>query len=69
MLYYLLAPLARDFRVFNLFNYITFRIAGATVTAIFIAFFVGPAIIRRLKRGNVGQVIRADSKMFQIVTR
>ncbi|MBI4502631.1 MAG: phospho-N-acetylmuramoyl-pentapeptide-transferase [Gemmatimonadetes bacterium] len=60
MLYYFLAPLARDFRVFNLFNYITFRLAGATVTAIFIAFFVGPAIIRRLKRGNVGQVIRVD---------
>ena len=60
MLYYYLAPLAREFRLLNLFNYITFRAAGATVTAILLAFFVGPAIIRRLKGRNVGQVVRAD---------
>ena len=35
-------------------------IAGATVTAIFLAFFAGPLVIARLKRRNVGQVIRAD---------
>ena len=60
MLYHLLSPLAADYLIFNLFNYITFRVAGATVTAIFLAFFIGPGIIRLLKQYNVGQVVRAD---------
>lgn len=60
MLYYWLRPLAVDYQVFNLFTYITFRVAGATITAMFLAFIIGPAIIRRLKKHNVSQVIRAD---------
>jgi phospho-N-acetylmuramoyl-pentapeptide-transferase len=42
----------------DLLSYITFRSAGAFVTALFIAFFVGPAIIRRLQRMQVHQVVR-----------
>ncbi len=60
MLYHWLAPLAVDSGIFNLFNYITFRVAGATVTAVFLAFLVGPAVIGYLRRYDVGQVIRAD---------
>ncbi|MBI4421000.1 MAG: phospho-N-acetylmuramoyl-pentapeptide-transferase [Gemmatimonadetes bacterium] len=60
MLYYYLVPLAREYQIFNLFNYITFRVAGATVTAVFLAFLVGPTVIGRLRRRRVGQVIRAD---------
>ena len=60
MLYHLLAPLAKQHILFNLFNYITFRAAGATVTALIVAFFVGPAVIRRLRQMGVGQVIRAE---------
>jgi len=60
VLYYYLAPLAREHLIFNLFNYITFRLAGAAVTAVFMAFLIGPAVIRRLKERKVGQVIRAD---------
>ncbi|MSR07541.1 MAG: phospho-N-acetylmuramoyl-pentapeptide-transferase [Gemmatimonadetes bacterium] len=60
MLYDWLTPLAVDYGVFNLFTYITFRVAGATVTAMFIAFWIGPAVIRYLRRYNVGQVIRSD---------
>jgi phospho-N-acetylmuramoyl-pentapeptide-transferase len=60
VLYYFLAPLIDDFPAFRLITFITFRVAGATVTAIFLAFLVGPAIIRRLRRRTVGQVIRAD---------
>lgn len=41
-----------------LLSYITFRSAGAFVTALLIGFFVGPAIIRRLKRMSVNQVVR-----------
>ena len=60
MFYYLLAPLGKTWIVFNLFNYISFRAAGATVTALLIAFVVGPGIIGRLRAHKVGQVIRAE---------
>lgn len=60
MFYYLLAPLGKKWLFFNLFNYISFRAAGATVTALLIAFVVGPGIIRRLRAHKVGQVIRAE---------
>src|SRR6266850_7864307 len=60
VLYHLLAPLARQHILFNLFNYITFRAAGATVTALLLAFVLGPWIIRRLRERKVGQVVRAE---------
>ncbi|HYK82922.1 MAG TPA: phospho-N-acetylmuramoyl-pentapeptide-transferase [Gemmatimonadales bacterium] len=60
MLYHLLAPLAKQHIIFNLFTYITFRAAGATVTALCLAFAVGPWVIARLRAGHVGQVIRAE---------
>jgi phospho-N-acetylmuramoyl-pentapeptide-transferase len=60
MLYHLLAPLGKHFIVFNLFNYISFRAAGATVTALLLAFLAGPSIIARLRARKVGQVIRAE---------
>jgi len=58
MLYHLLAPLGRDYIIFNLFNYISFRAAGAVVTALLIAFAAGPAIIAKLQALKVGQVVR-----------
>src|SRR6266571_2857960 len=60
VLYHLLAPLAKQHILFNLFNYITFRAAGATVTALVVAFLLAPGIIRRLRERHVGQVIRAE---------
>ena len=60
MLYHLLTPLAKQHIIFNLFNYITFRAAGATVTALLFAFVIGPWIINRLRTLRVGQVIRAE---------
>jgi len=60
MLYHLLAPLARQHIFFNLFNYITFRAAGATVTALLLAFIVGPWIIRKLQEHKIGQIVRAE---------
>jgi phospho-N-acetylmuramoyl-pentapeptide-transferase len=58
VLFYFLQPLARDVRLFNLLNYITFRAAGAFVTALLIAFVVGPWIVRRLRAMAVNQVVR-----------
>ena len=58
MLYTLLQPLAREFSVFNLLNYITFRSAAAFVTALLVTFIFGPPIIRRLRAMAVNQVVR-----------
>ena len=58
MLYHFLVPLVRQFKVLNLFTYITFRAAGAAVTALVLAFIAGPVIIRRLRGGAVTQGVR-----------
>jgi len=60
MFYHLLAPLGKHFIIFNLFNYISFRAAGATVTALLLAFVVGPPVIARLRARKIGQIIRAE---------
>ncbi len=60
MLYEFLFPLADRHIIFNLFQYITFRAAGATVTALVIAFAVGPLIVNWLRSKGVGQVVRLD---------
>src|SRR3989441_426160 len=60
VLYHLLAPLAKQHILFNLFNYITFRAAGVTVHALVVAFLFAPGIIRRLRERHVGKVIRAE---------
>jgi phospho-N-acetylmuramoyl-pentapeptide-transferase len=44
--------------VFNVFNYITFRSAGAAVTAFLVAFLIGPSVIVRLRAMKVRQVVR-----------
>ena len=61
MLYHLLVPLSRHFTPFNVFSYITFRGAGAAVTALLLAFVVGPVIIRWLRRSAVVQEVRAGT--------
>ena len=58
MLYHLLYPLAETIGAFNVFRYITFRTAAATLTALFLAFLLGPPLIRALGRLRVGQPIR-----------
>ncbi|MCE9506873.1 MAG: phospho-N-acetylmuramoyl-pentapeptide-transferase [Alphaproteobacteria bacterium] len=61
MLYNLLYPLAEHFQLFNLFKYLTFRSAGAILTALVISFLIGPAVIRWLKsKQGKGQPIRTD---------
>ena len=60
MLYHLLYPLHTTVPVFNVFRYITFRTAGASVTALAISLILGPILIRRLREFQIGQVIRQD---------
>jgi len=58
MLYHLLPRFADVHIVFNVFQYLTFRAAGAVVTALLVAFVAGPPSIRTLTRWKVGQVVR-----------
>ena len=58
MLYHLLTPLTEYWGALRLFNYITFRAAGAVVTAIVLAFLIGPPVIRRLQGMQIHQGIR-----------
>ena len=60
MLYHLLYPLTKYYSAFNLFRYISFRTAGATVTAIFICLILGPMFIRLLKKYQIKENIRAE---------
>ncbi|MBI5112674.1 MAG: phospho-N-acetylmuramoyl-pentapeptide-transferase [Rhodovulum sp.] len=69
MLYWL-ADLSDVFSAFNVFRYITFRAAGAIVTAAAFVFLFGPTIIKllRVKQGK-GQPIRADGPKSHLVTK
>jgi phospho-N-acetylmuramoyl-pentapeptide-transferase len=60
MLYHLLYPLSKYISGFNLFKYITFRMAYATVTAMLISFLFGTLFIEMLKRFQVKENIRSD---------
>ena len=60
MLYWLLWPQARHSALANLVTYISFRAAAAVVTALLIAFVVGPLIVARLQALKVGQIVRTD---------
>jgi phospho-N-acetylmuramoyl-pentapeptide-transferase len=56
----LLYPLVRLAGIFNVFQYVTFRAAYAAITALLIAFLLGPWMIRKLRALKVGQVVRGD---------
>src|SRR5512145_1549243 len=60
MLYHLFYPLAADIRLFNVFKYLTFRTIYAMITALLVAFIIGPWVIRKLESLQARQVIRTD---------
>ncbi|MBZ5545447.1 MAG: phospho-N-acetylmuramoyl-pentapeptide-transferase [Acidobacteriia bacterium] len=60
MFYFLYQIFHEQFRVLNLFRYITFRTAYASLTALFLALVLGPWLIRRLREFQIGQFIRED---------
>jgi phospho-N-acetylmuramoyl-pentapeptide-transferase len=67
MLYQLLYPLSKYISGFNLFRYITFRMAYATVTAMLISFLFGNVFIEMLKRFQVKENIRTDGPKTHLV--
>ncbi|MBD3335273.1 MAG: phospho-N-acetylmuramoyl-pentapeptide-transferase [Candidatus Eisenbacteria bacterium] len=60
MLYHLLFPMRDAVGVFNVFQYITFRSAYAAITALIVAFLLGPVIIRWLRARGWGQLVRDE---------
>ena len=59
--------LAKDMRVFNVFNYITLRAVLACLTALAISFVVGPAMIRKLTAYKIGQSVRDDGPQTHLI--
>ncbi len=60
MLYHLLYPLRQYISGLNIFQYITFRAGAAAITALFMAFILGPWIIRKLREKSIGEEIRKE---------
>jgi len=60
MLYHLFTQLTGYVSGFNLFRYITFRTAAATITAILISLFLGKFFIRILQRHQIKEKIREE---------
>jgi len=60
MLYHLSQYLEAFHSGFNVFQYLTLRAILGVLTALLICFLVGPEMIRRLSRYQIGQTIRDD---------
>jgi len=56
-------------KALNVFQYVTFRTAYATITALLISLFFGGKLIEALKRWNVGQQIREEGPQAHMVKR
>lgn len=78
MLYYLLYELVfnhfkdKDWyliKALNVFQYVTFRTAYATITALLISLFFGGKLIEALRRWNIGQQIREEGPQGHMVKR
>jgi len=63
MLYYLFELIERAYHPpgFGVFRYITFRAAAAAVSALVIAFWIGPKIIRVLKARQIGEAAKLEA--------
>jgi phospho-N-acetylmuramoyl-pentapeptide-transferase len=62
MLYFFTAWLrtAFDLPGFGVFQYVTFRAAAATITALLISFIIGPIIIKLLKKMQIGEQAKQE---------
>ena len=78
MIYYLLYELIyshfkdKDWyliKALNVFQYVTFRTAYATITALLISLFFGGKLIEALRKWNIGQQIREEGPQGHMVKR
>ena len=56
-------------KALNVFQYVTFRTAYASVTALLISLLFGRKFINALKRWNIGQQIREEGPQAHIAKR
>ncbi len=63
MLYYLFDFINKNFNPpgFDVFRYLTFRSALAAITALFLALYFGPKIIRFLQKHQIGEAEKVDA--------
>jgi phospho-N-acetylmuramoyl-pentapeptide-transferase len=60
MLYWIAKLLAPHYSAFHVFSYLTLRAIIAVMSALSLSLLVGPAMISRLSRYQIGQVVRDD---------
>lgn len=60
MLTWLFEQLSREYGLFNVFRYLTFRGICGVLTALSIFFVFGPTMIRKLSDYHIGQTVRVD---------
>ncbi|HET6863353.1 MAG TPA: phospho-N-acetylmuramoyl-pentapeptide-transferase [Pyrinomonadaceae bacterium] len=56
-------------KALNVFQYVTFRTAYATITALLISLFFGGKLIEALHKWNIGQLIREEGPQAHMVKR
>jgi len=63
MLYYLFDFINKNFNPpgFDVFRYLTFRSALSAITALFLALYFGPKIIRFLQKHQIGEAEKVDA--------
>ncbi|MBS4033918.1 MAG: phospho-N-acetylmuramoyl-pentapeptide-transferase [Ignavibacterium sp.] len=66
MLYYLFEYINRLYAPpgFDIFRFLTFRSALSAITALFIAFYAGPKIIKLLQKHQIGEAKKSDGPQF-----
>ena len=67
MLLYLAEYLSQYHSGFNVFQYLTLRAILGVLTALLLSFIVGPEMIRRLGRYQIGQSVRDDGPQSHLV--
>jgi phospho-N-acetylmuramoyl-pentapeptide-transferase len=63
MLYYLFDYINKIYSPpgFDIFRFLTFRSALAAITGLFLAFYLGPKIIRALQKNQIGEAKKVDA--------
>jgi len=66
MLYYLFDYINKIYAPpgFDIFRFLTFRSALAAITGMFLAFYLGPKIIKLLTKNQIGEAKKADGPKF-----
>jgi phospho-N-acetylmuramoyl-pentapeptide-transferase len=67
MIYWLARQLTPTVSAFHVFSYLTLRAILAAMSSLLIALLIGPGMIRRLSRYQIGQFVRDDGPSTHLV--